>query len=98
MSSVGDINVGDVRRLTGVFQDVNDVNTDPATITVKVNDGTTTITYVYGVDSDVIRDSVGTYHIDVALTNSGRWRYQWVGVGTVDAVEEDYFDVAASVL
>lgn len=37
-------------------------------------------TYTYGVDIALVRDSVGTYHLDLALARVGEWRYTTTAV------------------
>ena len=43
---------------------------------LRAPDGTVT-TWVKGTDDEIVTDSTGNYHIDVTLTSSGRWAWQW---------------------
>lgn len=71
-------------RCTVVIQDVDSgAYVDPTTVTFYTIDPNGTVTtYVYGVDPEVIKDSVGHYHADVTLDVSGDWYYRWEGTGT----------------
>lgn len=89
--------IGDMVTIYGIFSDINDVVTDPTTISVLVKDPTGTLTtYVYGVDANLIKDSVGNYHFDITPTVTGVWYYKFVGEGAVKAAEEDSFFVRTS--
>ena len=85
--------IGQVVRMTFYFR-VSDVLTDPSTLTVKVisPDGTETA-YVYGVDSSLIRDSAGTYHLDVTASQNGHWEYRGESTGNAAGAEEHKFIV-----
>ena len=78
--------VGDVTRLTVAFVDLASVATDPTTVTfvMRAPDGTTT-TYVYGTDSELVKDSVGNYHVDWTIAQELRHHYEFNGTGTVIA-------------
>lgn len=71
-------------RCTVVIQDVDSgAYVDPTTLTFSTyNPFGTTTDYVYGVDPEVVKDSVGHYHCDVTLDEPGDWYYQWRGTGT----------------
>lgn len=90
---------GKLVRLTGTFSNSAGTAIDPDVVKVVVQDpaGTTT-TYVYGTDAEVVKDSVGTYHIDVDTTDSaGIWYYRWYSTGTGQtATTDDYFRVLAA--
>jgi hypothetical protein len=87
-----EINPGDVRRVSGSFTNPAGVATDPTTITVRWRHhrGTETA-WVYGTDTQVVKDSVGAYHADIPITVSGLYYYKFEGTGAVQAAEEGTF-------
>lgn len=51
---------------------------DPTTVLLKVQTPAgASITYTYGVTAGFIKDSVGTYHLDLTGDQSGVWYYEW---------------------
>ncbi len=88
---------GDKIRISATFQDANGTDMDPTTITVKHKkpDGTV-ITWVYGTDTEVVKDAVGKYHADITLDQSGTWLYRFEGTGSVVAAGEEVFHVRKS--
>ena len=62
-----------VRLLLNTFDFAGAV-ADPGTVVLKVKqpDGT-----VVTQTPDVVRDSTGVYHADLALTAAGVWAYRW---------------------
>ena len=85
-------------RLSVVFE-VDGVETDPTTVSLKVRkpDGTTT-TYTY--PATITKDSAGRYHKDItpAAGEQGRWFYQCIGTGTAAATGERSFRVREQVI
>lgn len=77
----------------------DDVLADPDTVSVIVlaPDGTET-TYVYDTDSEVVRDSLGVYHIDIDVTQGGRWYHRWIATGDGQAAEQQWFEARAAVV
>lgn len=86
--------VGDGRRLTATFRDINGQLADPTTVTFRMTtpDGATT-EYGYGVDAELVRDSLGVYRVDWTVTQPGRHHYRWAGDGDVVVAEETSFTV-----
>jgi hypothetical protein len=75
---------------------VGGTNTDPTTVTLKVQDPSgveDTYTYALG---QVTKSAAGVYYRDVAVDEKGVWHYRWIGTGTVAAADEDYFFVRES--
>lgn len=80
-------------RLTAAFLNAAGAAADPTTISVKYGPALvnpppdpTAITLVYLTDAAVIRDSTGNYHADILPAVAGNYVYQWIGTGTVAAV------------
>ena len=47
----------------------------------------------YGVDADLVKDSVGVYHVDIDTDAEGAWKYRWTGTGNVATAKEGMFYV-----
>lgn len=78
--------VGDQRRLAMNFTDANGLDADPATITVKVFLPNGTLDeYVFGVDAEVGKASLGNFFVDLLFTAKGRHTVRFVGAGTVNS-------------
>lgn len=65
-------------RCSVTFRDIDGNYVDPTTVRFRFRrpDGAVTV-YVYGVDVQVVRDSVGHYHCDIVLDVQGDWVYRW---------------------
>lgn len=84
-------------RLAGAYKDRLGVLFDPTAVSLVVEDpagGKTT--YVYGVDPDLVNDSVGNYHRSIQAAIVGRWKYRWEGEQNGDFGEEFFFDIRQS--
>ena len=80
--------IGDGFRLVGTFT-VGGVATDPTTVVFQLRDpDEIIITYTYGVDAEVVKDSTGVYHLDVVVSKPLTWWYRIVGTGTCIAALE----------
>ena len=85
--------VGDLVTLTATIK-VRNVLTDPSTITFDILRPDAVVeTFEYGTDVEVIRDSLGVYHMDYTPSQYGRHIWKVSGTGNAQAVEEKYFDV-----
>lgn len=70
---------------------VNDALADPSSVSLLVRKPTGAIaTYVYGVDADLIKDTVGKYHMIVLIDKKGRWDFQYTGSGGVSVVNSSF--------
>ncbi len=80
--------IGDLRRLSVLFKDLNDVATDPTTIIFKIRepDGVLT-TFTFGVDAELVKVATGSYHLDFAITKTGRHAWRFEGTGSLQAAE-----------
>jgi len=71
--------------------------TDPTGIVVKYRDPAGVITIkTYGVDSEVNRQALGIYYMDVVVNVAGEWTFRFEGSGACVAVMEDSFYVEPS--
>jgi hypothetical protein len=57
---------------------------DSLTLTVREPDGTT-IVYVYGDDSEIVRDSEGIFHADIPVDAAGMWAFAWATTNEQEA-------------
>ena len=88
--------IGDAATVSAAFS-VDEVPTDPTTVTVKILDpGGITTTYVYDTDAEVIKDSAGNYHMVVSFNQSGFWYHRWEGTGACEAAGEASLNVQKS--
>ena len=96
MSTVYEL--GEQVRLPATFTRKSDgTAVDPTTVTVQtISGGGLQTDHVYGVDSAVIKDSVGNYHFDFVPSGAGQWRYRWVGSGAVNTAKPGSFTVNAT--
>jgi hypothetical protein len=89
---------GDLIRCAGNFQTAS-VDVDPSTVTFKVKAPAGTVTtYVYLTDAQVVKDSVGDYHVDVSASEDGQWWYRFESTGTGQAAAENSFYVKSEVV
>lgn len=94
--SINPYDKGDLITLWAEFKDKAGAAADPTTVTLKTRapDGT------IAVRSPLTNPSTGRYEYDLSLTGldaqTGRWRYQFSGTGTVQAVEVHEFVVRTS--
>jgi hypothetical protein len=88
---------GDLVQLPASFVNDSNVATDPTGVSVKVMkpDGTT-VTYTYLTDVEVVKDSTGNYHLDLAISLAGVYKYKWFGTGAVTTAEGGQFTVKPS--
>jgi hypothetical protein len=89
--------IGDLVRLKVTWIDVNGAPKDPTTLACRVKDAGGTVTvYTYAL-SQIIKESTGVYHCDVATgVLSGWWSYRWEAAGAAIGAEESSFYVEAS--
>lgn len=87
--------IGDLVELKGTFRrTLDNAVTDPTMVVLKVKKSDATlITYIYGMDAALVKDSQGVYHCDIEPDVPGRWTFQWKGTGAVKTMEESHFQV-----
>ena len=90
------IDIGQPHRIAVVFKNSGGTAVDPTTVTFvfrKPSDSVTT--YVYGTDSQLVKDSVGNYHVDLtpAAGEHGEWQYRWTSTRTPAQAEPGEFAV-----
>lgn len=83
--------VGDVARIQAPFTDVDGAPADPTTVSATIRKPDASIVnHTYNPGS-IVRDSVGLYHLDVAVDQAGDWFYRFVGTGAVAVADEKTF-------
>ena len=76
--------IGNTARLSCTFTDETNQAADPTvvTVTIKPPDGPSSV-------FTPVRDGVGAYHYDLALTAAGDYGYRFKGVGAIIAQSAD---------
>jgi hypothetical protein len=86
---------GQVVRATGTFRDSAGNLVDPSVVKFRVRTPAAVVTeFTYGTDADLVKDSAGVYHFDVALVTAGLWKYRWISTGIGAAAKVVQLDVA----
>ena len=89
--------LGDLVRLTAEFRDTAGQLQDPTTVAFRHQaPGGTAETLVYGTDTEVKRDNVGVFHVDVSADTEGAWKIRCESTGTGQAAAESKFFVKTS--
>ena len=98
MTAYNTYDIGDVVRVSAAFLDSSDLAADPTGVVVSYRNPSSGVvtTLTYGVDVEVVKDSIGNYHVDITTAAHGRYTYKWVGTGAVAATVEGFFHVRES--
>lgn len=89
--------VGDLVRCTGIFTNAAGAAIDPAGVIARIKKPDNTIVlYTYGIDTNLIRASTGSYYVDVSALPWGHWHYRFEGVGSGQSAHEALFFVQRS--
>ena len=78
---------------------VDDVPTDPNTLTLIITDpaGSNTF-YEFNIDPEIVQDGVGVFHFDLQLTQRGTWLFAWTSNTSLVAFESGQIVVAQQAL
>jgi hypothetical protein len=78
-------------KFTAVFSDSTGTLGDPTTVTFRIKSPTTGVEtlYTYGIDSQLVRSSVGSYSVLYVPNAAGTWLVRWRGTGGVNAASLD---------
>jgi len=88
-----EFDIGDVARAKATFQDIDRALVDPSTVTLEVTTPSGVKTaYTYAA-TEITKDSLGAYHRDIDVTESGTWVMRWSSTGTGKAAIEEEFKV-----
>ena len=87
---------GDLVRVSVSFE-TGGIATDPTTVVLRYkNPAGTPTTWTFGVDSQVVKNSVGNYRADINANVGGTWYFRWEGTGAAQGVAQDSFVVTAT--
>lgn len=88
--------IGQLVRVKGIFKDAlnSDTPIDPGSVFCQYisADGTET-TLQYGVNGALVKDTIGTYHVDISTDKHGLWYYRFYSTGPGQAASESSFSV-----
>lgn len=97
MKAPYECDLGDEVRIEGVFKNLDRIKVDPTTVTFKVKDPAGNVTTkVYGTDVEIVKDGLGTFHMDIAANLQGWWYYRIFSTGSGKAAAEGSFRVNRS--
>lgn len=89
---------GSVVILSVVFTNSSGVALDPSTVALEVRDPAGAITVYTYAGAQIVKDSVGHYHMDLPVPTSGTWVYRFEATATgASATLDQSFKVASSV-
>ncbi len=92
--TVNSYDKGDLVRCTGAFTTTAGAAMDPAAVFFKFRDPNgVVVTYTYGVDGSLVKDSTGNYHADIDAAIAGEWIYKFYSTGNGQAAETGSFTV-----
>lgn len=97
-TAINEYDLGDLVRCSGPFTTTAGAAMDPAAVYFKAKDpeGAVIGPYQYGVDAQLVKDSVGNYHVDLDANKTGTWTYKFYSTGNGQAADERSFTVARS--
>lgn len=73
------------KQIAVTFKNASAAVTDPTTVTFTFRAPTGTVTtYTNGVDSQLVKDSTGVYHVNLTCSSAGAWHCVFKGVGVVN--------------
>ena len=71
-------------RFRATFRNNDAELADPTTITLRHTEpGVAAVNYVYGTDAEVVRESLGIFHVDYVADIVGEHKWRWLGTGAV---------------
>lgn len=96
-----DCQKGDLVRCRGTFTDGNGAVVDPSVVKFSFfdpNAGPTTnpTIYTYGTDSQLVRQSIGIYYVDLSADIEGIYQWRLYSTGSGQAADEGTITVQES--
>jgi hypothetical protein len=89
------VGLGSSLRASALFT-VFDTETalDPDDVFVSIKTPAAVLTtYAYPADAQIVRDSLGNFHIDINCDEAGTWYVRWFSEGNGQAADEESFTV-----
>ncbi len=82
-------------RIKAKVRNFDGLLSDPTTLecTIQEPDDTQT-TYVWGTDSELVKDATGEFHVDWDSTQSGKHQYRWQAGGVILVAFGGSFNIA----
>lgn len=81
-------------KCQGTFTDSDGAVTDPTAVFFQfLEPGAAIVSYEYGTDAELVKDSTGVYYVLLDADTVGRWLFRFYSTGTGQAAAEDGFDV-----
>ena len=87
---------GDRVRFSAIFRDLADVLTDPTAVKLRIRRPDASVSELTLAGGQVVRDSLGQFHADVDIDQSGAWAGKWEATGALVTAEEFNFIGKAS--
>ena len=89
--------VGESARIHVRVADISGAVIDPVSLVLRVKTAGGAVTaYTYGMNAEVVRESTGIYHADIALPTAGQWSYRWEVAAPNAGVAEGSINVQKS--
>lgn len=89
--------LGEVVHMTLTVKNDSAQLIDPSALTFKlITPNGSMVTYVYLTNPQLVRDSLGTFHVDYKTTIAGVFQYRFESTGTGEGAAEGQFEVAPS--
>lgn len=90
--------IGDRRKLTCEVRDEDAVLIDPTALVFTMKDPAGLVTVYDLLDAELVRDSVGMFHVYWDCTIAGKYKWRFAASGNVGAAEEKFFAVKKSIV
>jgi hypothetical protein len=88
-----------VKVTASIVDPATNLPADPGGLLLKVRSpDKTLLTYSYGADPDIVKDSTGNYHADLLLDKAGVWHWRWEAGGAHTGVAEGTLTAKASLV
>lgn len=82
---------------TTTFKDAAGTPVDPDAVFFQFKDPSgVPVEYEYSQDEELVKDSVGVYHVYLDLDVTGWWYWRWYSTGNYQTASEGRFRVAES--
>lgn len=92
--SINVYQIGEAARCTAEFRDTSNALVDPSGFTYSfTTPGGVTTSYTYPGAAQIVRDSLGMFHVELSCTERGVWVYRWASTGLAAAAEQFEFTV-----